>query len=92
VSVFDDKDMEALGNLITLKLEEQRKNNPCEFCSSTDRRMQHRKDHEFIQSLNQLFDRLANVRWSILQGLLTALVIAGVLGAIAFTWGIVRNP
>ena len=76
--------VEDISKAISQTISEDR--HKCDYCQTEERRIAHRKDHEFITSLIELFNKFDTMRWSLLSAVLKALLIAGVLGGIAFAW------
>jgi len=81
---MNDSEIDVFVEKIVKKINATRQ--PCNLCANEEQRTKHRKDHEFITSLIELADRINNVRWGVATALLKALLIAAVLGGIAFAW------
>ena len=58
----------------------------CDFCGTEERRVNHRQEHEFLRTLIKIADKMENAKWGIGTAVLKALLIAGILGALAFAW------
>ena len=46
----------------------------------------HRAHHESMDNFISTMDRIANLKWGVLRGVVQALVIAGMLGLVVFMW------
>lgn len=83
---FSEKQLEQIQELLNNQAQSR-----CELCMNPERRIQHRQDHELLQQLNATLTKMQGIKWAILRNLLSALVVAGAIGVIAFLWSLIRN-
>lgn len=74
---------EQITAIVRATIEEISTHSPCDFCTSDEGKIRHRKSHEFLDSLEQYASRWEDIKWGVLRDIvkwgtritLTAIII-----------------
>ena len=83
--MMTDEQVERIAVAVAEKMDDR--HGACEFCTTDERRINHRQEHEFIKSLMKAADRFENIRRELLKDLMKwvgrVFIIAVLIGLIA---------
>ena len=91
MSNLTEKDIQVITEIVLKAHQEAELKKVCQLCVGSDAVDRHNRHHEFIDRLERLFDRLDNMKWKTLSGVIVTVVATLIIAFLGLIWKLTAN-